>query len=212
MKYTHWISWRWLGKKLRGQFLTGVVTVVPVGATILILIWIFTSIDNILQPVIRPIWGHTITGVGFGVTIVLIYLVGVLASNVAGKRLIHYGESVLPWMPGFRQLYNGIKQVLLSFSEPRKAGFMQVVLMEFPRKGIWSVGFITNELSAQSGETRLNVFIPTAPNPTSGFLQIAKEDEVIRTDISIEQALRMVMSAGRVSPEGIADKLSERMG
>ena len=207
MKDTHRGFWNWLGKELRGHFLTGIVTVVPIGATILILIWIFTAIDNVLQPVIREIWGHAITGVGFGVTIVLIYLIGVLASNVVGKRLIHYGEAALPWMPGFRQLYNGIKQILLSFSEPGKAGFMQVVLVEFPRKGMWTLAFVSSESTAQSGKTQLNIFIPGSPNPTSGFMQIVTEDEVIRTDISIEQALRMVVSAGRVSPEGIADKL-----
>ncbi len=210
MKDTHRGSLGWFGKKLRGQFLTGIVTVVPIGATILILIWIFTAIDNVLQPVIRPIWGHAITGVGFGVTIVLIYLIGVLASNVVGKRLIHYGESALPWIPGFRQLYNGIKQILLSFSEPRKAGFMQVVLIEFPRKDMWTLGFITSESTAKSGRTQLNIFIPGSPNPTSGFMQIVMEDEVIRTDISIEQALKMVVSAGRVSPEEITNKLSGR--
>ena len=89
---------------------------------------------------------------------------------------------------------------------------MEVVLIEFPRKGIWTLGFITKESPAQSGEMQLNIFIPTSPNPTSGFLQIAREDEVIRTDISVEHALRMIISAGRVSPEGITDKLSERMG
>ncbi len=207
MKDTHRGFWGWVGKKLRGHFLTGIVTVVPIGATILILIWIFTTIDNILQPVISPIWGHAITGVGFGVTIVLIYLIGVLASNVVGKRLIRYGESALPWMPGVRQLYNGIKQILLSFSEPGKGGFMQVVLVEFPRKGMWTLAFVSSESTTQSGKTQLNIFIPGSPNPTSGFMQIVTEDEVIRTDISIEQALRMVMSTGRVPPEGIADKL-----
>ena len=212
MKYTHRVSWSWLGKKLRGHFLTGVLVVVPIGATILILVWLFTTIDNILQPAIQLILGHPVPGVGFGITIVLIYLIGIIASNIVGKKLIHYGESALPWMPGIRQLYNGIKQILESFSAPGRAGFMQVVLIEFPRKGIWTVGFITNESSAQSGEKQLNIFIPTSPNPTSGFLQIAREDEVIRTDIPIEHALRMIVSAGRVSPQGISDKLAGRMG
>ena len=115
-------------------------------------------------------------------------------------------------MPGFRQLYHGIKQILVSFSSPREAGFMQVVLIEFPRKGVWTVGFVTTESCDQPGQKQLNIFIPTSPNPISGFLQIVKEDEVIRTDISVEQALRMIVSAGRVVPEGISDMLSERMG
>ena len=198
----------WLWKKLRTRFLAGVITVVPIGATIWILVWIFVSIDNILQPVIKTIWGHTITGIGFGIMIVLIYIAGVIATNVIGKRLIRYGESVLPWLPVVSQLYNGIKQIIESFATPHGTGFMQVVLVEFPRKGLRVIGFITNELCNESGKKLLTVFIPTSPNPTSGFLQIVGEDEITRTDISVEHALRMIASAGRVSPEGISDKLS----
>ena len=107
-----------------------------------------------------------------------------------------------------RQLYNGIKQILESFSAPGKTGFMNVVLVEFPRKGMRTIGFITNESYDKSGERLLNIFIPTAPNPTSGFLQIAREDEIIRTNISVEEALRMVVSAGRISIKEIGDTLS----
>ena len=210
MKYTYRASWNWLGKKLRRQFLTGLLVMVPLGATILILTWIFTSIDNILQPVIKAILGHPVTGAGFGITMVLIYLVGVIASNVIGKRLIRYGESALPWIPVVRQLYNSIKQILESFTSPERTGFMQVVLVEFPRKGMRVIGFITNELCNEPGKKLLTVFIPTSPNPTSGFLEVVAEDEVVRTDISVESALRMVVSAGRVLPEEITAELAGR--
>ncbi len=207
MKYIYQASWRWLGKNLRKQFLTGILVIVPIGATILILIWIFTTIDNILQPVIQLIVGHPVRGVGFGITIVLIYLAGVIASNVVGKSLIRYGESVLSKVPFVRPLYASIKEILESFSRPSKSGLLQVVLIEFPRKGMWTLGFITNEMLMPSGETQLNIFIPNAPNPTGGFLQIVKEEEVIRTDIPVNEALRMVISAGRVSPQEVSDKL-----
>jgi len=210
-KYTHWISWRWLGRKLRGHFLAGILVVVPIGATILILYWIFEKVDDILQPAIKQMVGHPIPGVGFGLLIVVIYLVGLIASNVGGKRLIRYGESLLARVPLVRPLYTGIKQILESFYPSGTTGLVQVVLIEFPRKGIWTIGFITNESLAQSGETQLNIFIPTSPNPTSGFLQIVSEDEVIRTDIPVEAALKMIMSAGRVSPEDLSDKLSGRI-
>ncbi len=208
MKHMLWLFWNWLGMALRRHFLTGILVMVPLGVTILILIWIFNTIDNILQPyIIKPIFGRPVAGIGFGITLVLIYLVGVIASNVVGRRLVRYGESLLAKVPLLRPLYTGIKEILLSFSEPREAGFMQVVLVEFPRKGMWTLAFVSSESTAQSGKTQLNIFIPGSPNPTSGFMQIVTEDEVIRTDISIEQALGMVVSAGRVSPEGIADKL-----
>jgi len=183
---------------------------VPLGATVLILIWIFTSIDNILQPVIQLILGHPVPGVGFGITIVLIYLVGIIASNVGGKRLIQYGESLLVKIPVFRPLYSSIKQILGSFSSSGKTSLVQTVLVEFPRKGMWMIGFITNESPTQSGKVQLNIFIPTSPNPTSGFLQIVSEEEVVRTDIPVDEALKMVISAGKVSPEKLYNKLSER--
>lgn len=208
MKHTQRVSWGWLGKKLRTQFGTGILIVVPIGVTILILVWIFITLDNILQPIIRSIWGRTVPGVGFGATIVLIYLAGVIASNIIGRRVIHYGESLLVKVPVVRQLYAGIKQILEGFSKPGKTGFMQVVLVEFPKEGMRAIGFITNESYGKSGERLLNVFIPTSPNPTSGFLEIVTEDKVIRTNISVDDALKMVVSAGRVSLQEVSDKLS----
>ncbi len=208
MKRIQGVSWGWLGKKLRTQFLTGILVVVPIGATILILVWLFNAIDNILQPLISSMSGRVIPGVGFGVMIVLIYLAGVIASNIVGRKLLRYGESLLEKVPVVRQLYNGIKQILQSFSAPGKTGFMQVVLAEFPRKGMKTIGFITNEASDKSGKKLLSIFIPTAPNPTSGFLQIAGEDEIIRTDISVDDAVKMIVSAGRMLPKGVSNQLS----
>jgi len=209
MKHAKGTFWDWLRKKIVAHFLTGILIVVPVGATILVLVWIFVSVDNILQPVISSIWGRTITGLGFGITIVLIYLAGVIASNVLGKRLVLYGESLLSRIPLFRYLYIGIKQILESFSKPTGAGFLQVVLVEFPRKGIRSIGFVTNESSDEPGKKLLSIFVPTSPNPTSGFLQIMRESEIIRTNISVDDALKMVVSAGKKSHKEVIDRLSE---
>jgi len=196
------------GKKLRSQFLAGIFVVVPVGASILILIWIFSSIDNILQPIIRAIFGHSVPGVGFAVTLLIIYLTGVIASNVAGKRFVRFWDSILSRVPVFRQLYNAIKRIMESFTMADKAGITQVVLIEFPREGMKSIGFITNEFTDKSGERLLNILIPTAPNPTSGFLQIVRESEVVRTKISIDDALKMIVSIGSTVPPGIKEMIS----
>jgi uncharacterized membrane protein len=190
-----------VGRKLRRQFITGVLVSIPHGATVIILIWIFNSIDNLLQPLITTIWGHTIPGVGFGVTVVLIYLVGVLASNVLGKRLIHHGDSLLKRIPIFNQIYSGIKQIVDSFSSLDKNTFMQVVLVEFPRKGMRTLAFVTNETTDKSGQKLVNVLIPNSPNPMSGFMEIVKAEEVIRTKIPVDLALKMIVSAGRMIPQ-----------
>jgi uncharacterized membrane protein len=190
-----------VGRKLRRQFIAGIIVSIPLGATIIILVWIFNTIDNILQPLITAIWGHTIPGVGFGVTVLLIYLVGVIASNVLGKRLIHYGDSLLTRIPIFNQIYSGIKQIVDSFSSLDKTTFMHVVLVEFPRKGMRTIGFVTNETKDESGQKLVNVLIPNSPNPMSGFMEIVREEEVIRTKIPVDQALKMIVSAGRMIPE-----------
>ena len=196
-----------VGKNIGGHFGAGVPVVVPIAITIGILYWLFVNLDNVLQPVIEAIWGRPLPGVGVGLAIILVYVVGIIASNVLGKRLVHWGESVLDRVPIFRQLYRGVKQIIESFSRPRRTGFMQVVLVEFPRKGMQAFGFVTNEMHDEFGHRRLAVFVPTAPNPTTGFLQVVKEDEVTATNISVESALKMIVSAGRVLPKEVSRKI-----
>jgi len=193
----------WLGRRLRRHFLAGILVVVPLGAALLILVWLFSAIDNILQPIIKAIFGQPITGLGFGIAIILIYLTGVIASNFVGHRLIRFGESILTKVPVLRQLYIGFKQVLESLSGISKAAFREVVLVEFPREGMKTIAFITNELKDKSGQKLLAIYVPTAPNPTSGFFQIVSEEMVTRTDISVDEAMKMVISGGMVIPAEI---------
>jgi uncharacterized membrane protein len=208
MENTKKTSRKEIGKSLRAQFITGIVIVVPIGAAILILRWLFLAIDNILQPVAQSLLGYTIPGLGLGITVVIIYLAGVVATNVIGRRLIRYGESLLARVPFFRYVYTGVRQILQSFATPREGGFLQVVLVEFPKQGMRAIGFVTTESRVESGDKLLNVFIPTSPNPTSGYLEIVRESDVIRTSISIDDALKMVLSAGKVSLEEVTDRLA----
>jgi uncharacterized membrane protein len=196
-----------VGRKLRAQFGAGILVVVPIIIAIVILVWLFNYIDNIAQPVAQSLLGRTIPGLGFGIVVLLIYLTGLVATSLIGKRLIRYGESLLARVPMFRYIYTGIKQIMEAFATPREAGFLQVVLVEFPRQGMRAIGFVTSESRVESGEKLLNVFIPTSPNPTSGYLEIVREIDVIRTNISVDDALKMVLSGGKVSVQEITDKL-----
>jgi uncharacterized membrane protein len=207
MENTRKASGRDVGKRLRAQFIAGIVIVVPIGAAILILRWLFLSVDNILQPVAQSLLGYTIPGLGIGITVVIIYLAGVVATNVIGRRLIRYGESLLARVPLFRYVYTGIRQILQSFTT-REGGFLQVVLVEFPKQGMRAIGFVTSESRLESGDKLLNVFIPTSPNPTSGYLEIVRESDVIRTSISIDDALKMVLSGGKVSLQEVTDRVA----
>ena len=200
----------WVRRKVGAQFFEGLLVIVPIGIAIWVLVWMFEVVDGFLQPVIQLIIGRTIPGAGFAVTIVLIYLAGVIADNVIGERLIRYGESLLSRVPVFRYVYTGVKNLVDGFSMPGKGGFSQVVLIEFPMRGMRTVGFVTGEILAEDGEKLLNVFVPQAPTPTTGFLEIVSEKDVVRIDMSIEDALKMVVSAGAFSPPGIRAKLAKK--
>lgn len=195
-------SRHWLIKNLRKNFLAGLLVAVPIGIVILILTWFFTTIDSLLQPVIKAVFGQEFIGLGFAISLVLIYLGGVLASNIVGRRIIHFGESILARVPVLRQLYSGSKLVIagLSGTGLDKAAFREVVLVEFPRQGMKTIAFITNEIKNKSGKKLLTIYIPTAPVPTSGYFEIVSEDMVIRTDIPVDEAMQMVISSGMISP------------
>jgi len=192
-------------RTLRNQLLAGVLVVVPLVATIAVLVWFFVTVDDLLQPLIEGIFGRRITGVGFGITLVLIYITGVVAGNFFGRRIIRFSESLAARIPIFRQLYTGFKQVVegLSGTGVNKAAFREVILVEFPREGMRTVAFITNELTDESGKKMFAIFVPTAPVPTSGYFEIVTEDMITRTNISVDEAMKMVISSGMISPSEI---------
>jgi uncharacterized membrane protein len=175
--------------------------------TIWIITWLFEQVDQLLQPVIQAIFGEPIVGVGFGVVVVLILLVGIIATNVIGKRIVRWGEELLGKVPVIRRLYVALKEVFQSFSNPGATAFLQVVLIDFPFRGMKTLGFITKEEVDEDGKKIINVFVPTAPNPIGGFLEIVREEDIIRTDIPVEEALKMVVSVGSMSPKGLGESL-----
>lgn len=204
-------SSHWLIRNLRKNFLAGILVVVPLVIAVLILAWLFTNVDNILQPLIKTIFGREITGLGFVITLVLIYIVGAMASNFIGHRIIRSGESLLARVPLFRQVYTGAKQVIVGLSGTglNKAAFREVVFVEFPREGMQTIAFVTNELTNKAGDKLLTIYIPTAPIPTSGYFEIVTEDKITRTDITVDEAMKMIISSGMVSPAVLDIKKTE---
>jgi uncharacterized membrane protein len=189
-----------IGNTLKNYFFLGVLVIMPIAVTVLVVVWIFTSVDNVLQPLITSAWGITIPGLGIIAMVIVIFLTGAVVSSPLGRRLFNYSGALLLRIPIVKPIYTTIRQILEIFSPQGKAGFRQVVLVEFPMQGTRTIGFITNESVDSDGEKLLHVFVPTAPNPTSGFLQMMKEERVTRTDISIDDALKMIVSAGKELP------------
>ena len=199
--------WSRFLRKFRDILIAGLVVTVPIGLTIWIFAWLFTQIDQLLRPLVKLVFGREIVGVGFGVIVIVVLIVGAIATNNLGKRIIRWGESLLGKIPITRTIYDGIRQIIQSFSDPGKTGFMQVVMVQYPRKGVYTIGFVTNEHIDEAGKKLVNVFVPNSPNPMTGFLHIFDDVDVIRTSITIEEGLKMVVSAGRMSPKDVGDKM-----
>lgn len=185
---------------LKRNLLAGIIVVVPIAGTIFILHWLFFSIDGLLAPLVEAIFGRNIVGVGFIMMLIVVYLAGIIGANVIGKRIIRRSELFLAAVPMVRSIYNTFKQVLESIILPTKGGFKEVVLVEFPRLGMRTIGFVTNRVKDNAGRDYVNVYIPTTPNPTSGYLEIIPADEVTPTGWSVEDAVKIVVSGGMISP------------
>jgi len=185
---------------MKKRFLTGLKIIIPLGLTIFLLVWILGAIDNILQPFITSLLGQKVPGVGLIAAIIIVLLIGISVSTLFGRRIIKAAEFFVLKIPLLRTVYLGTQQILDSFSSSEEQqSFLRVVFIEFPKAGMKTIGFVTNKSTSQTGETLLNVYIPTAPNPTSGFLQIVKEEDTIPTNMSVDDAFKMIMTAGKLS-------------
>jgi uncharacterized membrane protein len=154
-------------------------------------------------------FGRPIPGVGFGIILVLIVFAGFLGVVVGYRRIFQIFEDVVAKIPLVGSIYGGTRQIVTSFTTSTSSKFVEVVFLEFPRKGIYTVGLVTGRVKDENGRCLVNVFVPTAPNPTSGFLQIVPEAEIIRSGMSVNDAMKLVISGGKVSNYGIADVLAQ---
>lgn len=199
-------------KRIRNYFVAGLIVLVPVIITWQLLVWLFNIVDGLLGGLVTRVFGRPLPGLGLVITILVVFLVGLLAANLFGRRLIHYGEAVMRRVPIVRSVYVTMKQITDAFVRQEQAAFSKVCVVEYPRKGIYSLGFLTSPASKELGETAkrklVGVFIPTTPNPTSGFLLYLPEDDVSYLEMPVEAGLKLVISGGVVwpkdSPGGVA--------
>ena len=185
---------------LKHRFLIGLKVIIPLGITLFVLFWVLGKIDNILQPIFGYFLERRIPGMGLVAAVILVFIIAIIMSTRPGRWFVHFFERGIMHIPVLRSIHNAIKQVIDSFTaQAEGASFLYVVFIEFPKEGMKTVGLVTNKFSSESGEELLHVFIPTAPNPTNGFLEIVKASDVTPTKMSIDEALKMVMSAGKIS-------------
>ena len=189
----------------------GILVILPIGMTVLILKFFFDLLDPVLQPAVDLLPGPTITGAGLIALIALVYLLGLFAALVVGRRLIDVGHRIMEVIPVVKGIYGTTRMAIQILSSSGSNGlsigsgdgggideqqYTGVVLIDFPRPGIRSIGLITSSMIDSDGEEVLSVYIPTTPIPSSGFLIIVPALEVTRTDMSVEDAMRVVMSGG----------------
>ena len=180
--------------------------ILPVGITVLVLKFFFDLLDPVLQPLVDLLPGRSVTGTGMVALVALVYLLGLFAALVVGRRLIGVGHRVMEVIPLVKGIYGTTRMAIEILSKSQSGNisgdtdegqqYTGVVLIEFPRAGIMSIGLITSSMLDTDGEEVLSVYVPTTPIPSSGFLVIVSASEVTRTDMSVEDAMRVVVSGG----------------
>lgn len=189
---------------IRNKFITGIFTLLPIYVTYLLLRFIIGIAPNI--PYLRTIpffINNEILAdiIEFLGALVVIFFIGFVVSNVVGKRLFALFESFMERVPLINTIYTSTRQIMKTLTMPGKGNFKQVVLIEYPRKGIWTLAFVTAYSKSESGEQYVHVFLPTTPNPTSGFMLFIKEKDIQSSGLSIEEGLKTIISGGMISSD-----------
>jgi uncharacterized membrane protein len=199
-----------LGAKLRTYFLAGILITAPIGLTIYLAWLVISFVDERVFSIIPTRYNpetylpFSVPGIGLILAVIALTLIGAITAGFLGRLFRRLSEAVLNRLPIVRSLYTAIKQIVETVFANQSAAFREVVLVEYPRQGAWSVGFITGtiqgEIKRHLQRPMVNVFVPTTPNPTSGFLLFVPEEDVIRLTMSVEEGIKLVISGGIITP------------
>ena len=195
---------------MRKYIIAGLLVWVPLGVTVLVIKLLVDLMDR-LQVLLPPGWrpealfGFSIPGFGVVVALLVVLLTGMVVANFIGRRLVAVWETLLAQIPLVRTIYTGVKQIVEGITSSQGTAFRKVLLIEYPRKGIWCLGFQTSdtlgEISERTGKDMVAVFIPTTPNPTSGFVLLLPRDEVMELEMSVDEGIKMIISVGAAVPK-----------
>lgn len=195
---------------LRSRFFTGIVVAAPIGITIW-LVWSFvTFVDSHIKPLIPDRWNpetytqFALPGLGLLVAVLGLTIIGTVAANLIGKYLLHFGERIIGRVPLVRNIHMAVKQIFETLAASQSTNFQEVVMVQYPRQGSWAVGFVTATAKGEMAEKLpglVGVFVPTTPNPTSGFLIYLDRGQLIPLSMSVEEGAKLIISAGLVVPE-----------
>ena len=198
-----------LRTSLKNYFLTGLLVILPIFITVYVILSLIRAMDAILKYIPAKYLPETylqihIPGLGLILVVILVFVVGLLTRNFIGRKIVHLGENIVDRIPLVRVLYTGVKQLLEPLFLQKTNAFKKVALIEYPRRGVHVIGFVTGEskgeVQSKTSKDMMNVFVPTTPNPTSGFYILIPEDEVVYLNMSVEDAFKLIISGGIVSP------------
>ncbi len=206
--------------RLRGYLLAGILVTAPISITIYLTYIFLSVVDNNVARLLPKEWydalygGTTIPGIGLVIALSGFVLIGWFATNFLGRLFIRISEYIVDRMPVIRTLYGAIKQIFETIMASQSSAFREVVMLEYPRKGVWSIGFVTGisqgEVQEHTAKETVNVFVPTTPNPTSGYLLFVPKKELIYLNMSVEEGVKLVVSAGIITPPEKVDVKSSR--
>jgi uncharacterized membrane protein len=201
-------------RHLRAKIFAGILVILPLGITFLILKFVFNTLDSILDPLIPDITIslfqrlYHLPGVGTIAFFLLLYLIGLITTNVLGRKLVSWGDRLFTAIPVVKNIYTSSKQLTDAFSATRKGSFRQAVFVEFPQEGNYVLGFVTNELTDLEHQTKVTVFVPTAFIPPQGFLLFLPKEKTLPSQLTVEEAIKAIMSVGIVTPHTLSVPLS----
>ncbi len=202
--------------RFRTNFLTGVVIVAPVTLTIYLIWWAVNLVDRMIVPWVPAIYNpSTYLGVnilGFGLVVFVFFsaAIGALTKGLFGRQLLKFGENIVERMPVVRSIYNALKQIAETVLSQSNNSFQNACLVQYPRPGIWAIAFVSTETKGEvleklPNDKMLSIFLPTTPNPTSGFLLFVPRKDLVILDMTVEEAAKLVISAGLVTPPTAAE-------
>jgi len=201
-------------KHLRTKIFAGILVILPLGITFLILNFVFNALDSILDPLMPNVSVYlfqrqiSIPGLGIIGFFLLLYLIGVVTTNVLGRKLVNWTHKLFINIPVVKNIYSSSKQLTDAFSTTKKGSFRQAVFVEFPQEGNFVLGFITNELTDFENEEKVSVFIPTGFAPPAGHLLFLAKEKVFPSQMTVEEAIKTIMSVGIVTPSHLTVSLT----
>ncbi len=215
--------WKKMTFGFRARLLAGALILTPFGVALLVMVWLFRWFAGLMKPLVNAIltmltrYSHAVSIPPAFVTLftwlsaitillLILYLLGIAGQFVIGKKIVAISEILVLRIPLVGTIYTATKQVIKTLSVPDSKAFKSVVLVEFPKPGLWAIGYLTGSLQTPNGQEYSKVFIPTSPNPTTGFFELVPPNEVIEINLTLEEAFKMIISGGMVAPEKLLSR------